>query len=50
MCRADVVEDAQRAVAALLVHMAGVLADQAGVPASEVTIGPVDLGPEPAPS
>lgn len=46
MCRADVHPDAETALAAILGTMAGRLAGRAGVPREDVTIGPVDVGPE----
>lgn len=49
MCRADIAPDAQQPLAHLLADMARALADQTGVPADDVRIGPVDFGPKPAP-
>jgi hypothetical protein len=48
MCRADIAPDACQPLAQLLADMARALAEQAGVPAADVRIGPVDFGPDPA--
>lgn len=44
MCRADIAPAARPLLGQILGDMAAALADQAGVPASEVRIGPVDFG------
>lgn len=44
MCRADVDPQAANSLAALLVSMATVLAEQEGADPAAVRIGPVDFG------
>lgn len=44
MCRADITPAARPLLGQILAHMAGALAQQAGVPAADVRIGPVDFG------
>lgn len=46
MCRADIAPDARPLLGQILGDMAQRLADQAGVPAGDVVIGPVDFGDE----
>lgn len=48
MCRAEIAPAVCQPLAQLLADMGRVLAEQAGVPAVEVLIGPVDFGPDPA--
>lgn len=45
MCRADVTQDAEAPLAAILIDTAAALAEQAGVDSQDITIGPVDFGP-----
>lgn len=49
MCRADIASDARQPLARVLADMAGALAAQSGVPASDVHIGPVDFGEDDIP-
>lgn len=44
MCRADIAPAARPLLGQILAGMATALANQAGVPASEVRCGPVDFG------
>lgn len=44
MCRADIAPAARPLLGQILAGMATALADESGVPASEVRIGPVDFG------
>ena len=46
MCRADIAPAARGLLGQILGDMAQQLADQAGVPARDVLIGPVDFGDE----
>ena len=47
MCTVNVTEAATASLAALLTEIRDALADQSGVDAAEVLIGPVDLGGTP---
>lgn len=44
MCRADIAPAVRGLLGQILAGMATALADESGVPASEVRIGPVDFG------
>jgi hypothetical protein len=44
MCRADIAPAARPVLSRILADMAQQLADEAGVPADRVRIGPVDFG------